>query len=69
MWKARVRTCLGIAIEELRAEQARAVDFNATIRTELEQMVVKSRLEDHVKRLQEILAEIEATPDKRPPRT
>lgn len=68
MWKTRVRTCLMIALEELRAEHARAIDFDATIRTELNQMVVKTRLDDHIKRLQEILAEIEATQDNRPAR-
>lgn len=61
MWKSRVRTCIQKAIEELRTEAMREQDFDVTIRTELNQMVLKTRLEDHIKRLTEILAEIEAT--------
>lgn len=63
MWKSRVRTCIQKAIDELQAEAKKERDFEVTIRTELTQMVTKTRLEDHVARLREILAEIEATPE------
>ena len=61
MWKSRVRTCIQKAIEELTIEAKRERDFDVTIRTELNHMVTRTRLEDHVMRLTEILNEIEAT--------
>ena len=61
MWKSRVRTCIQKAIEELTIEAKRERDFDVTIRTELNHMVTRTRLEDHVRRLTEILNEIEAT--------
>ena len=65
MWKRRVRTCLQKAIEEVAAEANGEIDLGATMRTEFDQMVRKTRLLEMERRLKEVLVEIEAVPERR----
>ncbi len=65
MWKTRVRTCLEKAISEMIAESEDQGDPEMTIRSELDEMVRRTRLVEMAKRLKEALVEIENIPERK----
>lgn len=62
MWKIRVKTCLETAMNECLKEAGTASDPDLTIRSELDEMVHKTRLIDIAKRIKEVLAEVDTLP-------
>lgn len=66
LWKIRVKAILQTAIDEVIKEQQEEIDPNATIRTELDHMVYRTRLVELEQRLRQMLLEVESVPEPKP---